>query len=167
MTHLTAKQVIKNKYWIVEEQNGDKVATIQAIDHGGFVYVQEKNRVKYPSISLLSREHNIVFESKKPTNKQKQHTSDLYGYPITGLAYNAFWDVKNKNAIFTKKKRSKCFFSAGYFAIKLTTGWTVCLCPKMISLNRYEHVGPFKTIEEANSIMEEKANELDNSCSQV
>ena len=43
MNELVAKTIIKNKYWVVE-QSGKKVATIQAVENGGFVYVQNNNR---------------------------------------------------------------------------------------------------------------------------
>ena len=53
MIELIAKPILKNKYWIVEEQ-GEKIATIQAIEEGGFVYVDGASRRIYPSINLLS-----------------------------------------------------------------------------------------------------------------
>jgi len=43
MNELIARPVIKNKFWIVEEE-GKKIATIQAVEDGGFVYVQEQSR---------------------------------------------------------------------------------------------------------------------------
>ena len=35
-----AKPVVKNKYWIVESE-GNKIATIQAVEGGNVAYVQD------------------------------------------------------------------------------------------------------------------------------
>jgi hypothetical protein len=61
MTELIAKPVIKNKFWIVESE-GTKVATIQAVEDGGFVYVHDEERQRFPTIKLLTKEYNIVFD---------------------------------------------------------------------------------------------------------
>ena len=58
---LEAKTVLKNKFWIVEQQ-GEKIATIQAVEDGGFVYASFNEPKRYPTIKLLSKEHNVVFD---------------------------------------------------------------------------------------------------------
>ena len=55
-----AKPVVKNKYWIVEE-DGNKVATIQAVEEGGFSFVQDNTREKFASIKMISKKYNIEF----------------------------------------------------------------------------------------------------------
>lgn len=146
MTELIAKPVLKNKYWIVESE-GTKIATIQAVEEGGFVYVQDANRQKYPTIKLLSKEHNIVFDSES-TKKSSAAEHMVYGYPVKQKPWNALWDVKHQFPIFTKTSKSKSYYCAGYYIIKFNTGWVKGICPKFITLNRYEYQGPFKTKEE-------------------
>ena len=49
MTTPIAKPVVKNKFWVVEN-HGQKIATIQARDDGGFVYVHDELREFFPSV---------------------------------------------------------------------------------------------------------------------
>ncbi len=146
MTELIAKPVLKNKYWIVESE-GTKIATIQAIEEGGFVYVQDASRQKYNTIKLLSKEHNIVFDNVH-TKEPKSSEHSVYGFPIKQKPWNALWDVKHQFPIFTKTSKSKNYYCAGYYILKFNNGWVKAHCPKFITLNRYTFQGPYKTKDE-------------------
>jgi len=148
-----AKPVIKNKFWIVE-QSGHKIATIQAVDeNGGFVYVHDDQREHFPSIKLISKKYNIEFvKAEKP---QKIIDNDVYGFPVSGSAHNQVLDVQRYLPIYTKGAKSKSFFCAGHYLIKFGQNWTRQFCPKLITLNRYEYQGPFKTQERAEDALRE------------
>lgn len=139
-----AKPVVKNKYWIVED-NGTKIATIQAIDEGGFAYVHDEQRERFPSIKLLSKKYNIVFENiRLPKSPQ----DDCYGYPCQGKPHNQVWDVKRGLPVYSKEPKSKSLFCAGYYLIKFNNSWIEEFCPKNITINRYDYFGPYRTEEE-------------------
>lgn len=139
-----AKVIVKNKFWVVED-NGNKIATIQAVDEGGVVYVHDREREIFPNIKLLSKKYNIEFS--KSVKRRKSITYDVYGYPTPCQPHNILYDLPRKLPIFTKVNKSKSFFCAGYYIVKLTNNWTEAFCPKTITLNRYEYQGPFKTEE--------------------
>jgi hypothetical protein len=145
MIDTIAKPVVKNKFWIVE-RDGNKVATIQAIDEdGGYAYVHDDQREVFPSIKLLSSRYNINFvKAEKKTAKSE---NNIYGFPTAGVPYNALFDVQKYLPIYTKERKSKSFYGAGYYAIKLNNTWAKQYCPKLITLNRYEYCGPFSTVE--------------------
>ena len=147
MTEAIAKTVVKNKFWIVEE-GGIKTATIQAIDEGGVVYVHNNQRELFPSIKLLSKKYNIEFVKQEKTIKEKGDSYDVYGYPSKHRPYNQVLDVQRRLPIFTKTAKSKSFFCAGYFIVRFTGNWVRACCPKLITLNRYEFQGPYRTQEE-------------------
>lgn len=147
MTELIAKPVLKNKYWIVEEQ-GEKIATIQAIEEGGFVYVEGATRQVYPSIKLLSKDHNIVFDADAKKTKQAATQYDAYSFPTSQKPWNVLWDVKHQFPVYTKTSKSKSYYCAGYYIIKFNNGWVKSYCPKFITLNRYEFQGPFTSKDE-------------------
>ena len=97
---LEAKTVLKNKFWIVEQQ-GEKIATIQAVEDGGFVYASSNERKRYPSIKILSKEHNVVFD--EPAKKSKiavEH--EVHGYPTNCKPWNVLYDVKHQFPILCK-----------------------------------------------------------------
>ena len=147
---LLAKTILKNKFWIVEDSTNNKIATIQAIDDGGFVFVKKTlDRQKYPSIKLLSADHNIVFDKLKKPKEDQIDYQEIYGFPIGTRPFNVYWDVKNKFAVYTKNSKSKSYFCAGYYAIKFNDQWVKAFCPKLITINRYQFKGPFKDKLEA------------------
>ena len=141
-----ARPVVKNKYWIVED-HGEKVATIQAVEEGGFVYVHDDQREQFPSIKLLSKQYNIVFD--KPIKERPAKPENMvHGYPIAGRAHNEMYDILRKLPVYTKTAKSKSYFCAGYYAIKFDSHWARAYCPKLITLNRYTFKGPFATQEQ-------------------
>jgi hypothetical protein len=146
MSEIIAKPVVKNKFWIVES-GGIKIATIQAIDEGGVAYVHDQLREVFPSIKLLSKKYNISFvKAEKPTSDiENEYT--VYGYPVSEKPHNEVLDVQRYLPIYSKENKSRSFYCAGYYIVKLTDEWTECYCPKLITLNRYEYQGPFKTKE--------------------
>lgn len=141
MTELIAKSVLKNKYWIVESE-GNKIGTIQATEDGGVVYVHNQEREKFASIKMLSKIYNLSFDNSKKV-PSKKNVKTIYGLPVQGRCYNVLWNLKHKLPIYTKSTKSKSYYCAGYYVIKLSSGWTEVFCPKLITLNRYEFNGPF------------------------
>lgn len=154
MTEIIAKSVLKNKFWIVEEA-GEKIATILAIEEGGFAYVHDDRRELFPSISLLAKKYNIKFAKVEKIKKEKQDVYDVYGFPTPHKPHNEVLDVQRYLPIFTKAGQSKSFFCAGHYIIKFSETWVRAYCPKMITLNRYDYQGPFKTTESMVAAMKE------------
>ena len=144
MTELIARPVLKNKFWIVESE-GNKVATIQASEDGGFVHVHDEARERFASIKLLSKAHNVIFDNTTPKKEKTQESHDVHGFPISQKPWNVLWDVKHQFPVYTKTSKSKSYYCAGYYIIKFNNGWVKSYCPKFITLNRYEFQGPFKS----------------------
>jgi len=144
MTELIAKPIVKNKMWIVED-SGRKVGNIMAIEEGGFVYVHDNQREMFSTIKLLSKKYNIEFAKAEKVKKEKQDVYDVYGFPTNSRPHNQVLDVQRYLPIYTKGAKSKSFFCAGYYIIKFSSTWVRAYCPKLITLNRYEYQGPFKT----------------------
>lgn len=155
MSELIAKPVVKNKFWIVEN-NGTKIATIQATDDGGCVYVHDDQREHFPSVSVLKKKHNIKFNILKKEKSQKINL--IYGFPVTSRFYNEIFDVQKKIALFTKLPKSKSYYCAGYYIIKTQGHWKSVFCPKKITINRYEYFGPYKNETEVNNKIKELNN---------
>jgi hypothetical protein len=146
MSDIIAKPVVKNKFWIVENC-GEKIATIQAIEEGGFVYVHDEQRELFPSIKMITKKYNVEFVKAERPRREKQDVYDVYGFPTNSQPNNEVLDVQRYLPIYTKGAKSKSFFCAGYYIIKFSSTWVRAYCPKLITLNRYEYQGPFKTQE--------------------
>jgi hypothetical protein len=152
MSELIAKPVIKNKFWVVEE-SGQKIATIQAREDGGYAYVHDDQREYFPSVKNLKQKYNIKFGTAEKT--KKQNNKSLYEYPVTGRTYNQVWDVQRKLPIYSKTTKSKSLFCAGYYLIKINCVWTEHFCPKNITISRYEYLGPFKNKDHMHKTLKE------------
>ena len=160
---LIAKPVVKNKFWIVEE-DGVKVATIQK-SVGGVVFVKDHNRQQFPSIKNLEKTFNISFvKSKKKNKEETQHEEqhNINGYPTNSQPYNILHNVKDKTCIYTKQSRSKSYFCAGFYIVKFSNSWVRSFCPKLITLERYKFKGPFKSKAEMNAVLQSITNESNN-----
>lgn len=152
MTELKAKPVVKNKFWIVE-RSGEKIATIQAVEDGGFVYVHDDQRDLYDTVRSLKTKLNITFD--RPQKTALGISSEVYGFPAGSKTYNCLYDVSRKLPIYTKTAKSKSYFCAGFYAIKFNNTWTRAYCPKLITLQRYEFLGPYETKQDLDQAIEE------------
>jgi hypothetical protein len=146
MADRIAKSVVKNKFWVVEDQ-GHRVATIQAVEDGGFVYVHDDQRERFTSIKILSKQYNITFD-KVNKKSAKVVGNDIHGYPTQARPHNELYDVTRKLPVYTKTAKSKSYFCAGYYIVQFESHWAKAYCPKLITLNRYPFRGPFATQEQ-------------------
>jgi len=144
---LLAKTILKNKFWVVENQ-GQQVATIQATDNG-VVLVRDNDRESFANIKMLSVKYNIHVSkgSKKTTNDQKNY--NIYGFSTDSKPYNAVYNVKRRIPYFTKNSKSKSYYCAGYYAVQINEKWSTHFCPKSITVHRYPYFGPFRSRDEA------------------
>jgi hypothetical protein len=55
--------------------------------------------------------------------------------------------------LFTKSNASKSLYCAGYYTIKFEKGWVRSFCPKLITIERYENKGPFKSEFEMKAVL--------------
>ena len=139
---IKAKPVLDDKFWIVEK-DGVNVGTLSVNDdkymfsgEGGIKFFDTKKQ-------LEKKLGKTVFEIKEhielPLDKS------VHGYPTSCSPYNPMYDVKRKLPLFTKSSKSKSLYCAGYYIIHFDKGWVKSFCPKLITVERYETKGPFKT----------------------
>lgn len=144
---IIATLVIKNKFWIVEQQ-GKKIATIQAVDDGGFVWVTDDSREKFTTIKSLKEKYRINVFSSNKTKKPTSRANEIYGYPTLHRPYGEIFDVKKKLPIYSRSLKSKSFYCAGYYLVKVGNNWIKEFCPKLLTLKRHQYLGPYATEEQ-------------------
>ena len=139
---VNAKEIIKDKFWIVETK-GEKFGTI-SLNDDQYILSTPKGTKFYNNEKQLSNALNssISWSSLEITESLDK---EVHGYPTSCIPYNPIYDVKQKLALFTKSAKSKSLYAAGYFIIRFEKGWVKIHCPKMITLERYESKGPFKS----------------------
>jgi|SRR6056300_702537 len=152
MTTLIAKPIIENKFWIVE-QDGEKFATLRK-DDTRFVMSNENGVQFFPNrksvLQQFGKDFFVVKIKKEADNAQP---NEVHGYSTSNKPHNSMFDIKKKLPLFTKSKDSKSLYCAGYYTIRFDKGWVKSFCPKLITLQRYEYKGPFKTEMEMRSML--------------
>tara|TARA_B110000503_G_scaffold20158_1_gene30160 strand:+ start:620 stop:1105 length:486 start_codon:yes stop_codon:yes gene_type:complete len=143
---LSAKEILKNKFWIVESE-GEKVATLSIGDDSQLMYSSNNTGTRfYKNIKALTKNLNAdITWSPIETVNSKPKEFEIYGFSTSCAPYNPMFNVKQRLALFTKSKKSKSLYCAGYFIIRFDKGWVKSFCPKLITVERYETEGPFKT----------------------
>ena len=156
MTDVKAKEILKNKFWIIEDMQSAKIiGTLSKDENNHYMYCCQNN----PTNRLNSKTEyynclkdlkkgiggNILWTNATISDATKSVDKEIYGLSTSTVPYNAVYDLKRKFALFTKSKKSKSLYCAGFFIIHFDKGWVKSFCPKLVTLEKYEHKGPFKT----------------------
>ncbi|MDA9955642.1 hypothetical protein N9D49_00890 [bacterium] len=145
MNNIQAKEILKDKFWIVESQ-GEKVGTISLNEEKQYMLTNSAGTKFFKNIKQLAS--NLDAQIKWTSTEQVEETpadKEVHGYPTSCTPYNPVFDVQQKFALFTKSQKSKSLYCAGYFIIRFDKGWVKSFCPKLITVERYETKGPFRT----------------------
>jgi hypothetical protein len=140
---MKAKTIVENKFWILEEEDGKKIGTVSFKNNAVTAIINDKQQ-SFKNLEELTARYNISFNKK---TKQAKSTPEMevYDFPTAHTPYNALWHVERKLPIYTKTNKSNSYHCAGYYIIKFEHGWVKSFSPKLITLQRYEYRGPYKT----------------------
>lgn len=145
---LIAKPVIDKQFWILQDGN-QKVGNIEACA-GGYQVKINNQIAQFKTIRMAAQRVNIQFETANRPTKTPTKQNSVHGFEAAGRVYNPMWDVKMKLPVYTKTKKSKSWFAAGWYRVKKGRSWAVIQDPKLIMLQRYSYAGPFHNSEIAN-----------------
>lgn len=150
---LKAKPIVDGKFWIIE-QDGEKVATLHKKENNKFM-LSSKEGEKYfnKKDELVKLFGQDFFDKKIKTKVSAVEVRDVHDYPSPCHPYNPLFDIKRKLPLFTKSAQSKSLYCAGYYTIRFDKGWVKSFCPKLITIERYEYRGPFKTELEMKQVL--------------
>ena len=141
---IKAKSIVENKFWILEEDNGDRIGTVSLKNNKVVVTIKDHCET-FSNLEELSTAHNVRFVTKKEKIKTLDpKDNEIYDYPTASTPFNALWNLEIKIPIYTKTVKSNSYHCAGYYIIQFDTGWVKSFCPKLITLQRYPFKGPFK-----------------------
>lgn len=146
MTSLKANEILKNKFWIIEDKDTkEKVGTLSKDTDNRYMYSCKDGSWFYDSKNTVERDLGNILWSKGSISDKSSPSKEIYDLPTSTNPYNAMFDLKRKFALFTKSKKSKSLYCAGYYIIKFDKGWVRSFCPKLVTLETYDYKGPFKT----------------------
>lgn len=142
---IKAKTILENKFWILEDE-GVRIGTLTLSDDQ-FMLSNSQGTSFFTNERQLKKSLGKDFTWTKLEIKETPSTETkfVHGYPTSCVPYNSMYDVKRKLPLFTKSEKSKSLYCAGYYVIRFDKGWVKSFCPKLITVERYETRGPFKT----------------------
>lgn len=143
---LKAKPVLKDKFWIIENDE-ERIGTLSWNDDR-YMFSSKIETCFFDNKKQMKKRFgaDIVWTDNIVDNIVKDASAlTVHGYPTSVAPYNTMFDVKRKLPLFTKSYKSKSAYCAGYYIIHFDKGWVKSFCPKLITVERYETKGPFKT----------------------
>tara|TARA_B100000902_G_scaffold372799_1_gene400129 strand:+ start:1992 stop:2498 length:507 start_codon:yes stop_codon:yes gene_type:complete len=146
----TAKNIIKDKFWIVLN-NGEKLGTVKYAE-GNYEFFENGAKQTHVYTEEEFKEHFKVIN----TDNSKGSFVDVFGYNTN---CEEVFNVRTEEnvPVFTKTVNSKNFHCAGYYAIYFPSiKWSSAFCPRLKTLKSYPFMGPFKTESDVNLAMKRK-----------
>jgi hypothetical protein len=141
---IKTKNLLKDRFWIIEN-NGKPVGTVTK-DEERYMFADSAQTKFFNNSLQLENFLGVNLDRTEVTFVDKK-SYDVYGYPTSVEPFNIVYDIKRKLPLFTKSEKSKSLYCAGYYIIRFEKGWVKSFCPKLITVERYETRGPFKTKE--------------------
>jgi hypothetical protein len=142
MTKIKANPIVAGKFWIVEE-DGERIGTLSKQEDKSYMYCCNTHTKFYESEKQLTKDVDIewgIKDAKTETTTDKE----VHGFRTSCVPHNSMYDVKRKLPLFTKSKKSKSLYCAGYYIIRFEKGWVRSFCPKLVTIEGYTSKGPFK-----------------------
>jgi hypothetical protein len=139
---INAKEILKDRFWIVED-NGVRVGTL-SISEDQYMLSDTKGTKFFKNTRQLQKSLKSDINWTK-LDIVETKAKEVHGFPTSCEPFNNMYDVKRRLPLFTKSEKSKSLYCAGYYIIRFDKGWVKSFCPKLITVERYETKGPFKT----------------------
>ena len=158
--NVTAKVLVPNKVWIVQEK-GSKLGTLNK-EKKGYSFFKKGVKTTLSDLSAVKeRFGSEIFKEQEPVvTLPKPELRNIYEFPCGSKPYNPVYNIRKRLPIYAKSSKSKSLYCAGYYVIKFRKGWVKSFCPKLITLDRYPYLGPYKTEQDMKNML----NSLNRSC---
>ncbi len=135
---MRAKEITSTS-WILYDKNDVKLGLLISNDNQFSLFTKDKI-IRYTSEDLqktfgkIRWEERIVVESKKITIAKLPVDND-----------EIFDIIEDDIPSYKKSKTGKARYVPGYWGIKFSSGYVSSFCPKLVTIEQNECIGPFKT----------------------
>ena len=141
---LKAKPILKNKFWIIEN-DGERIGTLSKQEDKRYMYSCSTGTEYFSDTKSFNNFIGDVSWDKTSISDGSKEKKEIHGFTTSTIPHNVVYNVQKKLPLFTKSKKSKSLYCAGYYIIKFDKGWVRSFCPKLVTLETYSYKGPFKT----------------------
>lgn len=132
----TTKELVKDKFWIVEASS-NKIGTIRK--HGNLYEFFDQRDKSTTTLDTLDG-----FKTAERNIESKAESRSLNGYPTNS---SVVIPVEHETLpLFRKTDNGKVVYAAGYYILRYHgMGWQHAYCPKVETVDKYEYQGPYFT----------------------
>jgi len=141
---IKAKPILKNKFWIIES-DGERIGTLSKQDDKRYMYSCTTGTEYFDDTKSFNSYIGGASWDKGTISDGSNTVKEIHGFSTSSTPYNVMYNVQKKLPLFTKSQKSKSLYAAGYYIIKFDKGWVRSFCPKLVTLEKYDSKGPFKT----------------------
>jgi hypothetical protein len=140
---IISKNIVPNKEWILEDEQG-KIGSISK-KKKGYDFLRKGQKFEFKNLNEIKKELGIQTLENSNPSPCVEEKYEIYDYPCSSKPFNPLYNIRKKLPLFSKSNKSKSQYCAGYYLVKFRKGWVKSFCPKLITIERYQHHGPFKT----------------------
>ncbi len=140
MSETIARPIVNGKFWVIKKDE-QKIGSVEKDNNGYFVTTKNGN-ARFKTLKNLRNATQINFEEGKERIKYPQN--QVNGFPTDVKPYNGVFNIQTRLPVYTKEKKSKSWYAAGYYMLTIGRKTKVVFCPKLILLERYGYFGPVK-----------------------
>lgn len=140
MSETIARPIVNGKFWVIKKDE-QKIGSVEKDNNGYFVTTKNGN-ARFKTLKNLRNATQINFEEGKERIKYPEN--QVNGFPTDVKPYNGVYNIQTRLPVYTKEKKSKSWFAAGYYMLTIGRKTKVVFCPKLILLERYGYFGPVK-----------------------
>ena len=103
-----AKEILKNKFWIVEDA-GNKIGTI-TYDEDKYILSNGATSTFHNNEKAIAKKLGTKVDWQSLEIKEIAPTKEIHGYSTSCAPFNTIFDVKRKLPLFTKSAKSKSLY---------------------------------------------------------
>jgi len=140
MSETIARPIVNGKFWVIKKDE-QKIGSVEKDNNGYFVTTKNGN-ARFKTLKNLRNATQINFEEGKERIKYPEN--QVNGFPTDVKPYNGVFNIQTRLPVYTKEKKSKSWYAAGYYMLTIGRKTKVVFCPKLILLERYGYFGPVK-----------------------
>lgn len=135
---MRAKEITPSS-WILYDKNDAKLGLLICNKDQFSLYTKDKI-IRYSSVDLQKTFGNIIWEERIVMESKNITIAKL---PVD--SDEIFDVIEDDITSYKKSKTGKARYVAGYWGIKFSSGYVTSFCPKLVTIEQNEHIGPFKT----------------------
>lgn len=143
MSETVARPVVNGKFWVIK-QDEQKIGSVEKDNNGYFVTTKQGN-ARFKTIKSLRDVTNILFEDD--AERIQYPENQVNGFPTDYKPYNGVYNIHTRLPIYTKERKSRSWYAAGYYMLTIGRKTKIVFCPKLILLERYGYFGPVKAAD--------------------